>query len=381
MSVYVPVEHGLDPTLVLARPRAPMSAFPMNAPERAYFHRARNAIYHLFRHLGARRRLTALVPDYHNGNEVQAIRAAGAAVRFYRIGRDLEVDLEHLVRLCRSTRAEVLFAIHYFGWPQPIKELTAVADAHDMVLVEDCALSLLSGAGGRPLGTFGQYATFCLYKTLPVPNGGVLVANGVDLGGLAGLALEPCRVATRAGRTLELMLEWLRGRAYVPGVCGFALKQAAGRVMRRLRIRRVPFGDIGFDLDSVNVAVAPLSLALLERFDYESIRERRRANYQRLRDRLAGRVAMLPRPLEDGTCPLIFPFIVPDKPGAAAALQARRVSAGEFWNVGDADTRRPEHADAWYLREHLIELPVHQDITRDQIDHMADQVLRLGLHF
>ncbi len=379
--MFVPVEHGLDPALLLGSRRAPIPAFPMQAPARLYFHRARNAIYHVFRTLGANRRLTVLVPDYHNGNEVQAIRAAGALVRFYRIGRNLEVDLEHLTQLARTSRADVLFVIHYFGWPQPVKELQALAEAHDMLLIEDCALSLLSGTMGRPLGSFGRYATFCLYKTLPVPNGGVLVANGVGLDGLADLPLEPCRLATRAGRTLELMLEWLRGRAYGPGALGFALKQAAGRAMTRLQIERVPFGDIGFDLDSVNVAVAPLSRSLLERFDYERIRQVRRANYRRLRDRLEGRVAVLPRELEDGTCPLIFPHLAPDKPGAAKALQARGISAMEFWNGGDAETMAPEHADAWYLRSHLVELPVHQDITAAQIDYMADEVLRLGLHF
>lgn len=379
--MYVPVEHGLDPTLVLTRPRSAAAVFPMSAPDHMYFHRARNAIYHVFRKLGASRPPTVLVPDYHNGNEVLAIRAAGASVCFYRVGRDFEVDLDHLFRLCRATRAEVLFTIHYFGWPQPIKELTAVAEAHEMTWVEDCALSLLSGTRGRPLGSFGQYATFCLYKTLPVPNGGVLVANGIGLAGLVDLALEPCRLATRAGRTLELLLEWLRGRAYAPGAAAFALKQAGGRAMRRLGVKRVPFGDLGFDLASVNVAVAPLSLGLLERFDYEGIRQRRRANYQLLRDRLQDDVGLLPPALEEGTCPLIFPLLVPDKPTAAAALQARGISAMEFWNVGDPETRRPEHGDAWYLREHLVELPVHQDITEAQIHHMADHVLELGLHF
>jgi len=379
--MYVPVEHGLDPALVLTRSRSTTSPFPMSAPERMYFHRARNAIYHLFRKLGETRRPVVLVPDYHNGNEVLAIRATGAAIHFYRVGRDLEVDLDHLFRLCRSARADVLFAIHYFGWPQPMKELIAVTRAHQMILVEDCALSLLSETEGRPLGSFGQYATFCLYKTLPVPNGGVLVANGVGLDGLTELVFEPCALATRAGRTLELVFEWLRGRAYAPGAAAFALKQAAGRAMRRLGIARVPFGDIGFDLDSVNVAVAPLSLGLLERFDYEEIRQRRRANYRHLRERLTDRATLLPPPLEDGTCPLIFPLLVPDKPKAAAALQARGISAMEFWNGGDPETKRPEHADAWYLREHLVELPVHQDISAAQIDHMADQVLHLGLHF
>lgn len=379
--MFVPFEHGLDPSLLLTAQRAPVLPFPMSAPAPLYFHRARNALYHLFRNLGAGRRLVTLVPDYHNGNEVQAIRAAGADVRFYRIGRNFEVDLEYLTRLCRSTRADVLFVIHYFGWPQPVKELTQLADAHGMTLIEDCALALLSNTLGRPLGSFGRYATFCLYKTLPVPNGGVLVANGVDLDGLADLKLEPCPPATRAGRTIELLLEWLRGRTYGPGAAGFAVKQAVGRVMGRLGIDRVPFGDLGFDLDSVKVAVAPLSIQLLGRFDYEAIHRQRRANYQRLRDRLEGRVALLPRELEDGTCPLIFPLLAPDKPRAAAALQARGILAMQFWNDGDGETRKPEHADAWYLRQHVVELPVHQDVRADQIDYVADQVLRLGLHF
>ena len=379
--MFVPVEHGLDPALMLSNHRASRAVFPMSVPDHMYFHRARNAIYHLFRSLKLGPGETVLVPDYHNGNEVQAIRAAGVAVRFYRIGRNLEVDLEHLTQLARTTRARVVFVIHYFGWPQPVKELMALCEAQGMMLVEDCALSLLSETLGRPLGSFGRYATFCLYKTLPVPNGGVLVANDGGLDGLGDLALEPCRVATRAGRTVDLMLEWLRGRAFAPGAAGFAVKRAAGRAMTGLRVPRVPFGDIGFDLDSVNVAVAPLSRMLLGRFDYDEVRRHRRRNFQMLRDRLQGRAALLPFELEVGTCPLIFPLLVPDKSGAARALQASGISAMEFWNGGDPDTRGHDHDDAWYLRTHLVELPIHQDITPEQIDYMAQRVLDLRLHF
>jgi len=38
----------------------------------------------------------------HSGNEVGAMRAAGAHLRFYRINRRLEPDLEQLERLSRS---------------------------------------------------------------------------------------------------------------------------------------------------------------------------------------------------------------------------------------------------------------------------------------
>jgi dTDP-4-amino-4,6-dideoxygalactose transaminase len=378
-TVYVPAQHGLDPAVLLRRRDPAGAPFPMSAPRRFYFHRARNAIYHLCRALGFDRGQTVLVPDYHNGNEVRAIRAAGADVRFYRVDRQLELDLEHLTRVCRTTDARALFVIHYFGWPQPVKELVALCEARDMVLIEDCALSLLSETMGQPLGSFGRYATFCLYKTLPVPNGGVLVENEGALESLERLALRPCGIATRAGRTLELSLEWFRGRAHAPGQAAFALKRAGGRALQALRVPREPFGDLGFDLESVDIAAMPLSLRLLERFDYAAIRRRRCRNFQALYDRLAPR-ALVPRELEPGVCPLLFPLLVPDKPGAAAALRRRGIDALEFWNDGDPAAGGPAHADAMFLRRHLVELPIHQDLTPAQVEHMATQVLSLGLH-
>ena len=53
-----------------------------------------------------------------------------------------------------------------------------LAEQHGLPLIEDCALSLLSADGDTPLGTTGDVAIFCLYKTLPVPNGGAMVVNG-----------------------------------------------------------------------------------------------------------------------------------------------------------------------------------------------------------
>ncbi len=64
--------------------------------------------------------------------------------------------------------------------------MQALGRRHECILVEDCALSLFSEADGKPLGAFGDYSVFCLYKTLPVPNGGVLVENGKALPELTG---------------------------------------------------------------------------------------------------------------------------------------------------------------------------------------------------
>jgi selenocysteine lyase/cysteine desulfurase len=377
----VAVDHGLDPGLVFRSASPQPRPYPLGAPRSLYFYRARNAIYHLFRALGYGPDDVVLVPDYHNTNEVMAIRAAGAAVRFYRIDAALRPDIGHLAHLCRTVRPRALWVIHYFGFPQPLRELLALCDQHGVQLMEDCALSLLSETEGRPLGSFGQYATFCLYKTLPVPDGGVLAGNGGALAALAPLQLRPCDVASLGGRTLELVLEWFRSRAERTGEAAFALKRAIGRGLRAARVPRVPFGDIGFDLGSVNVAISPLSRRLLGRFDYDAIRRRRRENYRLLRDRLRDRAALLTGDLEDGTCPMLFPLLVPDKPAGSRALRARGIAAMEFWNTGDPDARGPVHAGAQFLRDHLVELPIHQDVTASQVEDMADQVLALGLHF
>jgi dTDP-4-amino-4,6-dideoxygalactose transaminase len=156
--MYVPAWQGLTLrhfTTATAETSAP---FPLSLPGRG-FHTARSAIYQLFKMLVASGRSRVLVPDYHMGNELRAIRAAGAQVRLYAIDRQGRPDLAALSRQA-AQGADVLFTIHYGGWSQPISELRALCDRHGLRLVEDCALALLSEAEGLPLGSYGDYAVF-----------------------------------------------------------------------------------------------------------------------------------------------------------------------------------------------------------------------------
>jgi dTDP-4-amino-4,6-dideoxygalactose transaminase len=374
----VPAWQGLG-FEVLERPRgAKAMPFPFGAPDGTYFYRARHAIYHLFRALGFGANDTILAPDYHSGNEVGAMRASGARLSFYRINRRLEPDLDQLDALTRSG-ARALFVIHYLGWPQPMRELVAMCRARGVLLIEDCALALLSGIEGRPLGAFGDFSVFCLYKTLPVPNGGLLLQNSGPLRDLERLEWEGCGIASLGGQTAELLVRRIRGRFAAVGGTIAAAKRGFGRALRLLPAKRVTVGDIGFNLSDVNTRISGLSRLLLKQFDYERIRARRQANFLRMRDRLHGGVALLRDDLEPGVCPLFFPILVRDKEAAAAALWRRGVEAVQFWNYGDPEAAREEGPDAKYLREHVLEIPIHQDISLDQIDYAARQVLELNI--
>lgn len=351
--------------------------YPLASQNRLSFCVARSGIYHLFRALHFKKGEIVLVPDYHSGNEVSAIRAAGATIVFYPILRNLEPDLEALSRLAKLN-PRVIYVIHYLGWPQPMKEIEALCRERGSLLVEDCALSLLSETEQGALGTFGDYSVFCLYKTLPVPNGGLLVQNRNVLGELAKLELERCPRTAAFGRSAELALEALRSRSDRIGKVLFGIKRAFGQMLRGGGVRQVPVGNIGWDVADVNIAMSSIGNTVMGGLDYDRIRRQRRENFLLMQQRLDGRVTMLRKDLKEGVCPLFFPILVQDKHSAAQALWKRGIGAVEFWNK-DPRSDCEGGADAQYLRAHVLEIPIHQDVNRAQVEYIADQVLHLEL--
>ncbi len=380
VGTFVPTYQGLS-AAHLVRPAVTAAApYPFNAPHRLPYYRARNAIYHLFRALReSTPSLTVLAPDYYSGNEIMAIEAAGAKVRYCPVGPDMQWDPAEVERLCRTHAADLLYVIHYAGWAQPMDELVEICRRHEMLLVEDCALSLLSQTpDSRALGSFGQWSVFCLYKTLPLPNGALLVQNDRRIESLERLQLRHAGSASVAGRMAELFVQRIRGQVNGVGAALQAVKRGMGVAAGALDVQRANVGDIGFNLDEVDIAMSPISARLLERFDYEDIRRRRVANYQQLLRELDPSVTPMFPVLPEGVCPLFFPVIVPDKAEAAEALRRGGVDALEFWNdpVGDGSEMGP---NARFFRTHVLELPIHQDLSPRHISHVARQAkLTLG---
>jgi dTDP-4-amino-4,6-dideoxygalactose transaminase len=349
--------------------------FPLGCSSSTYFYVARNGIYHLMRSLESDRRQIVLAPDYHHGNEIYAMKAAGMKLRYYPVKRDLDIDLSVLTDLCDvEPKPRVLYVTHFIGWPQPMNEIQALCREKDLILIEDCALSFMSTFQGRPLGTFGAYGVFCLYKTLPLPNGGVLVAN--DTARLNGFTLRSCSALSLGGSSAELILRWIRSRYETCGRALFAMKRIAGRTLSATNVRRAPVGNTGFDLSAVNTGMSSICHTILRCFQYDRIKETRRRNFRILEDRFRGRVTLLDKTLADGVCPLFYPLLVKDKRTAARALASRGIETVEFWNCGDPESHRAGSPVA-YLRDHLLEIPIHQDVTPEGAEYAAEEILKL----
>lgn len=380
IGTYVPMYQGLSATDLVRSAAKGDASFPFTVPHRLPFYRARNAIYHLFRALiETNPGLTVLAPDYNSGNEILAIRAAGATVRYCPVRGDMRLDPDEVERYCDTHNPDLLYVIHYAGWAQPMPALVDLCRRRGMLLVEDCALSLLSDLEGRPLGSFGDWSVFCLYKTLPLPNGALLVQNGPRLESLERLQLRDAGPASVAGRTLELMVYRIRSRANSVGAALQLVKRGMGRAAGALDVHRANVGDIGFNFEDVDLAMSRLSRRLLTRLDFADIKRRRRDNYLLLADLLGDAVIKVFPDLPEGVCPLFFPVIATNKHEAAERLRARGVDAVEFWNDSCEPGGHEMHPDARFLRHHVLELPIHQDLTARHIEHVARQVRALDL--
>jgi dTDP-4-amino-4,6-dideoxygalactose transaminase len=345
--------------------------YPFNVPDLHYYYFARIAVW-LAAHSFGLRGKEVLVPAYHHGVEIEALVAAGATPVFYPVGPRWEVCVED-VRRRIGPRTGALYLTHFAGFPGPVAEMRTLADAYGLPLIEDCALSLFSKDGERPLGSTGDAGIFCLYKTLPVPHGGALVFNR-EHRAQDHSAATPSLITT-GGQTLSALLRNLELR-------GGSWGQAAKRVVRKFGrravtasgIERVATGSDHFDPEHVNIGMSSLSKRIVAAQDVSRIVRTRRRNYLLLRDELAGVAEPLLPELPRGTCPLFYPVVVENKERIVRELRGRGIGAVNFWRHSRPACDLRDFPHVARLRATVMEIPCHQDLTPRKIREMAEIV-------
>jgi dTDP-4-amino-4,6-dideoxygalactose transaminase len=268
-----------------------------------------------------------------------------------------------------------VYVTHFVGFAQPIVEARTIAHARGVPLFEDCALALFSRApDGTPLGSIGDAGCFCLYKTLPVPHGGLLVAPGVPVADVAAPPLFS--TLHHVGGLLLAHLE-LHSSSL-----GRAIRQAARSASHATvdkAVATVKTGTMHLDAHELGLGASRLVEHLLPRFDDEMVVVRRRRNFERLARALDGVLEVVGAPLAPGVCPLFVPvrIVDRDKRQVMQALHAVGIDAIDFWSTGECDADFPEVAA---LRREILELPCHQSLDDDAIDLVAHAVKQVVAH-
>lgn len=345
---------GIWPTLrplSVARRRQRQLPYPLQDQHLTLSACGRHSLWLGLRALGVGDGDEVLAPGYHHGSEIEAIARTGAKCRFYGGTARLEPEENELEALLGpSVRA--LHLTHYLGFAQDSERWRQWCSDRGLLLLEDAAQSWLSERAGLPLGSSGDLAIFCLYKSVGVPDGGALVCR-------APVQIEHRRAAGGLVETAKLATLWAAQRSLVP--TGIAMRE-------------------GGEFDhSVEIALGdpttPPSRATsfaLARFDYARVRERRQRNYRRLLTTIGERV---PAPFEDlteGTSPWAFPVTLDDKTGFLQHLWRAGIKGADFWSVSHPvfdDDRFPGLAER---RATTVGLPCHQELSDRDIDRIAE---------
>ena len=320
---------------------------------------ARHGIWHGVKRLGLAPGDEILAPAYHHGSEIEALVAAGLVCRFYDAGPDLAPDEASLDRLL-GPRVRALHLTHYLGFPQDAQRWRHWCDERGLLLVEDAAQAWLAAVDGRPVGTSGHVAIFCLYKTFGLPEGAVSVQDAPPRATHLDRRLGAVELARRHAM-------WLAGRS------GLAYAAAAP-------FRRPTDYDVVRDFELRDPSSTPWrsTCFLLRRLCREDAAQRRRSNYATL---LEAAAALVPAPFDHlaaGASPFAFPLETDRSAQLLEQLGRRGIRGLALWSVPHPSLPVHEFPEAARRRERTIALPVHQELRTADVAHIAEAIADLG---
>jgi dTDP-4-amino-4,6-dideoxygalactose transaminase len=110
----------------------------------------------------------------------EVISAVGATPVFVDIEADsFNLDLAQL-EAAIGDRTKAIIPVHLFGRPVDMTRLMAIAQAHNLVVIEDCAQSTGAEWAGQKVGSIGQIGCFSFYPTKNLGacgDGGAITTN------------------------------------------------------------------------------------------------------------------------------------------------------------------------------------------------------------
>ncbi len=254
-------------------------------------------------------------------------------------------------KVTRKTRA--IMPIHYGGAPCLITLLKAIAERHNLLLIEDAAESLGATVNGKKVGTFGKVAilSFCSNKVITTGEGGAVVTDSVDI-------FEKLKLTRSHGRAETA--NYFSSTAYMDYVA------------------------LGYNFRMSDIAAA-LGIAQLKKID--TLIDMRRRNAEMLSARLSGIAGVeVPRPPDDFSHVYqMYTIRVNEGKEKRDALAAYLAGQGIMAKV----YFHPVHQTHFYrdklsykcdlpitqsLSRQVLTLPMYPTLTEHEIDFIADQV-------
>jgi hypothetical protein len=298
-----------------------------------------------------------LLPAYLCPTILSTLEGCGMGYDFYRVRRDLSVDLEDLAR--RAHQFEAVYFINYFGFPQslPVQDYLSSLKREGTVVIEDNAQS---GFWEHNLGDF----TFNSLRKLCPYDGGYLATR---------LDVETFIERNRGIQNHRLPL--IRGYRKQ---LGDYLQFGHGNLddLRRLYLSAEQF----YESDPV-VAGDEEERRSIEHLDWAGIKQARRENYLYLLDLVRTLPEVMPvfPDLPEGVQPMGLPVYVPAnlRDRLFDGMGHAGIGLTIHWEALLRDLRTNQDAEVLDMASRMLTLPIDQRQGRKKLDYIAQTLRQL----
>ena len=209
--------------------------------------------------------------------------------------------LPEAIEAAISTKTRAIMIAHTLGNPFAVQEIRAIADRHDLWLIEDCCDALGSTYQDKKVGTFGHLGTLSFYPAhhITMGEGGAVFTNDPQL-----------------KRIVESFRDWGRDCWCAPGcdnTCGKRFDWQLGDLPAGYD-HKYTYSHLGYNLKITDMQAA-IGLAQLDRID-DFVAARKR-NFNELSGRLSEIAEFLTLPAATpGSDPAWFGFPITLSPSA-----------------------------------------------------------------
>jgi perosamine synthetase len=287
---------------------------------------------------------TVLLPSYTCLEAIKPFLKTTNVV-YYELSQDLAADPEEIRRKCDQYRIKMVMIINYFGFLQPgRKEIRRICTDRGIILMEDCAHSLLTKGSGET----GDLAIYSYAKILPVPDGG-----GLEIKDGAG-----CFRPQFSPRSFSTFLSAL---VILKSITNIRVDVLSRSWLTSHKKGHVPREGNGHG----KPRVFPMSFFSKNAIGNTSLQEaieRRREDFAYWQDisLRTDRWKPLYSDLPQGVCPLGFPVVMARRDHLKARLHSESVYLKTHWHL--PDSVGAEFAISHALSAHTLTLPVYPDL-------------------
>lgn len=274
----------------------------------------------------------------------------GAKPKFADIEKDYYGLDPESVKECITNKTKAIMPVHVGGYACKVEELREIADDHGILLLEDAAESLGAKVNNKMVGTFGESSmfSFCGPKVITTGEGGVIVTDSKNIYEKIKLLRSHGRADTKDYFSTNEYLDYI---------------------------------SLGYNFRMSNITAA-LGVAQMDKLDNIISIRRKNAEYLTKAIKKAGGKVKTPSPSKDRFH--LFQMYTIESDDRDALMKA----------LGDAGIMAkvyfpPVHLSHFYrnvlkyspslpmtekLASRCLTLPMYPQLTKDEMDLMAEQI-------